>query len=53
MTKEIFKIIYWLPNQSKIFSAPQYYETDDREDFIKALIVVKENGYEIEFATEL
>jgi hypothetical protein len=53
MTKEMFKIIYWLPNQSKMFSAPQYYETDDRENFIKVLIVAKENGYEIEFATEL
>lgn len=49
----MFHIIYWLPNQSKIFSAPQYYETDDREDFIRALLFVEENGYEIESATEL
>lgn len=49
----MFKMIYWLPNQSKICSAPQYYETDDREDFIRALLIAKENGYEIEFATEL
>lgn len=55
MTKEMFEfeIIYWLPNQSKIFSEPQYYETNDREDFIHALQVARENGYEIEFATEL
>lgn len=53
MTKEMFEIIYWLPNQSKIFSEPQYYETNDREDFIHALQVATENGYEIEFATEL
>lgn len=49
----MFKMIYWLPRQSKIFSAPNYYETDDREDFIHALQIANENGYEIEFATEL
>lgn len=49
----MFRLIYWLHNQSKIFSAPQYYETDDREDFIHALEVANENGYEIEYATEL
>ena len=48
-----YKLIYWLPNQSKIFSAPQYYETSDRDDFIRALDCVERNGYEIEFATEL
>ncbi len=48
----MFKLIYWLPNQSKLFSAPQYYETNDREDFIHALQIVEENGYEIEFATD-
>lgn len=51
--KKMFKLIYWLPNQSKLFSAPQYYETDDREDFIHALEVADKNSYEIEFATEL
>lgn len=50
---EMFYMIYWLRNQSKMFSAPKYYETDDREDFIHALEVAKENGYEIEYATEL
>ena len=49
----LFKMIYWLPNQSKIFSAPKYYETDDRNDFVHALQIANENGYEIEFATEL
>ena len=49
----MYKLIYWLEGQSKLFSAPQYYETSDREDFIHALEVAKENGYEIEFATEL
>lgn len=48
-----YKIIYWLPNQSKLFSAPQYYETDDKADFIHALKIAEENGYEIEYATKL
>ena len=51
--KHMFKMIYWLPNQSKLFSEPQYYETDDRDNFIHALQIANENGYEIEFATEL
>lgn len=49
----MYRLIYWLPRQSKLFSAPNYYETDDRDDFIHALQVANENGYEIEFATEL
>lgn len=50
---EMFYMIYWLRNQSKILSAPQYYETDDRDDFIHALEVAEENGYEIEYSTAL
>ena len=48
----MFKMAYWLPRQNKIVGAPQYYETDDREDFVNALEMVINNGYEIEFATD-
>ena len=49
----MFKMAYWLSRQDKIAGAPQYYETDDREDFVNALEFVINNGYEIEFATEV
>jgi hypothetical protein len=49
----MFKLIYWLPNQSTIFGVPQYYETNNRADFIVALTIAEENGYVIEFATEI
>lgn len=49
----MFKLIYWLPNQSRMFSDPQYYETSCREDFIHAVEVANKNGYEIEYASEI
>lgn len=49
----MFELIYWLPNQSKVFSLPQYYMSYDRDNFIHALQIAKDNGYEIEFASEV
>lgn len=49
----MFELIYWLPDQDKICGAPKHYWTEDREEFIRALQFVKDNGYEIEFATDL
>ena len=49
----MYKVIYWTENQNKINSAPKYYETNDREDFIHAIDVINDNKFEIEFATEL
>ena len=48
-----YTLVYWLPNQSKLFSAPECYETEDRDDFIRALDIANEKGYEIEYATEV
>lgn len=48
-----YEIIYWLPNQSKLFSNPQCYVTTDKADFIRALETAQEKDYEIEFAGEV
>lgn len=42
-----YKIIYWLHNQSKIFSDPQCFETDNMEDFVRALNSAVKYRYEI------
>lgn len=49
----MYEIIYWTENQDKINNAPKCYNTNDRKDFIHALEVLKDNGCEIEYATEL
>ena len=41
--------LYWLPNQSKIFSEPYYFGTDNHEELIEKLKIAKEHGYEIEY----
>ena len=46
-----YRLIYWLPNQSKEFSNPRHFETDDKEEYEKALDTAKNEGYEIEYAT--
>ena len=48
MTNKLF-FLYWLPGQSKLFSEPYYYGTNDPAAFEKALQTAQENGCEIEF----
>lgn len=50
MMETIYKLMYWLPGQSKIYSSPRVFETEDRDDLQKAIKTAVEHGYEIEFA---
>lgn len=50
MEKEKFVIVYWLHGQSKVFSNPQCFETDNVIEFGNAVTTALENGYEIEYA---
>lgn len=43
-----YMILYWLPNQSKIFSSPQLFITDDITKYLEALQIADKNGYELE-----
>lgn len=44
----LYHLIYWLPNQSKLFSEPQHAVFTNKEDFAKALMTATLNRYEIE-----
>ena len=44
--------LYWLPNQSKVFSEPYYFGTDDRKEFEEKLDIARKHGYEIEYIKE-
>lgn len=48
MTNKYF-FLYWLPNQSKVFSEPYYFGTNKYEELMEKLNTAKENGYEIEY----
>lgn len=50
MMKTFYKLMYWLPNQSKLYSFPQVFETEDRDDWQEAIKTAVNHGYEIEFA---
>lgn len=50
MMKTFYKLMYWLPNQSKLYSFPQVFETEDRDDWQEAIKTAVTHGYEIEFA---
>ena len=41
--------LYWLPDQSKLFSEPYYFGTNSHEELTEKLKTAKENGYEIEY----
>ncbi len=45
-----YVLIYWLHNQSKEFSDPQLFDTNDESEFSWALKTAEECGYEIDFA---
>lgn len=38
---------YYLPNQSKLFSEPQVFETQDGKEWERAVNIAHEKGYEI------
>ncbi len=42
-----YRLFYWLPNQSRIFSSPQMYETEDLYSIKQAVAIAKANKYEI------
>ena len=45
-----WRLIYWFKDQSRIYSEPNIYDTDTKEDFNRALKTAVENDYEIDFA---
>lgn len=42
-----YRLVYYLRNQSKLFSDPKVFETDSFEKFKKAFEIAIENGYEV------
>ena len=42
-----YRLVYYLRNQSRVFSESQVYETDDIQDLKDAIEIAKVNGYEI------
>lgn len=42
------RMTYWLPGQSKLFSEPQVFETEDGKEWERAVNIAHEKGYEIE-----
>lgn len=45
-----FRIIYWLPNQSRMFSNPQVHDVDTNKELNDCIKTVVENHYDIEYA---
>ena len=49
MKPNTYYFTYWYPTQSKLFSYPNYYGTENREEFKKMLDAARGFGYEIEY----
>ena len=49
MIKEMtrFRMSYYLPNQSELFSQPNVFETYNREELNQAVNIAKTNGYKL------
>lgn len=47
MKKEIYMIQYWFPTQSRVFSEPQCFVTENETEYYKALEIAKANRYEV------
>lgn len=45
--RNILRMTYYYPNQSKLFSAPQVFETKDCNEWKRAVNIAHEKGYEI------
>ena len=46
----MFKIAYYLPNQSQLFSHPQIFTTSNKGEYTQALKLAFVNGYTIVYA---
>lgn len=42
-----YRMMYYLKNQSKLFSDPQVFETDSFEEFKRAFAKALECGYDV------
>lgn len=47
----LYELIYYLPRQPRMFCIPSKYTTESKAEFLKALEIAKEKGYQIEYAT--
>lgn len=45
--RNVLRMIYWLPNQSRLFSEPQIFETKSGKEWSRAVNIAHEKGYEI------
>ncbi len=45
--RNTLRMTYYLPNQSKLFSEPQVFETKDGKEWERAVKIAHEKGYEI------
>lgn len=45
--RNALRMVYYYPNQSKLFSAPQIFETKDGKEWERAVNIAHEKGYEI------
>ena len=46
MTKTL-RMLYYLPNQSELFSCPASFETNDGKEWERAVNIAHERGYKI------
>ncbi len=53
MLISVYKLVYWLPKQSKCLSSPQVFETENRGEWQEAVNTAVRLGYEIEFAGQV
>lgn len=47
MMRNKLRMTYYLPKQSKLFSEPQVFETQDGKEWGRAVNIAHEKGYEI------
>lgn len=49
----MYKLVYFLPNQSKLFSEPRLYETYSIDEFTRVLEIAEKEGYEVVYSTSI
>lgn len=50
---EKYFMVYWLNGQSHLFSDPQIFSTNNKEEFKKALETAKRCMYDVEYYTAI
>ena len=45
--RNTLRMIYYLPNQSRLFSRPNVFETNDGKEWERAVNIAHEKGYKI------